>query len=38
MIFGTLKQDYTITVNDLIHDKYIVINRGKKKTFIVKVV
>jgi len=31
-------EDYTITTEDLINDKYIVINRGKKKTFIIKVV
>ena len=33
-----VKEDYTITEKDLINDKYIVINRGKKKTFIIKVV
>lgn len=32
-----VKEDYIITTDDLIHNKYIVINRGKKKTFIVKV-
>ncbi|MCP4052465.1 MAG: tyrosine--tRNA ligase [Mesoflavibacter sp.] len=31
-------EDYTITTEDLINDKYVVINRGKKKTFIIKVV
>ena len=31
-------EDYTITTEDLINDKYIVINRGKKNTFIIKVV
>lgn len=31
-------EDYTITTNDLINDKYIVINRGKKNTFIIKAV
>ncbi|MBN2868320.1 MAG: tyrosine--tRNA ligase [Flavobacteriaceae bacterium] len=31
-------EDYTITKEDLINDKYIVINRGKKNTFIIKVV
>jgi tyrosyl-tRNA synthetase len=31
-------EDYTITTDDLIHNTYIVINRGKKKTFIIKVV
>ncbi len=30
-------EDYTITTEDLINDKYVVINRGKKKTFIIKV-
>ena len=33
-----VKEDYTITTEDLINDKYIVINRGKKNTFIIKVV
>jgi len=31
-------EDYKITSEDLIHNTYIVINRGKKKTFIIKVV
>jgi len=31
-------EDYTISTEDLINDKYIVINRGKKNTFIIKVV
>ncbi|WP_304142782.1 tyrosine--tRNA ligase [Mesoflavibacter zeaxanthinifaciens] len=31
-------EDYTITTKDLINDKYVVINRGKKKTFIIKMV
>lgn len=31
-------EDYTITTEDLINDKYVVINRGKKKTFIIKMV
>ncbi|WP_027880883.1 tyrosine--tRNA ligase [Mesoflavibacter zeaxanthinifaciens] len=31
-------EDYTITTEDLINDKYVVINRGKKKTFIIKVI
>lgn len=31
-------EDYTITTEDLINDKYIVINRGKKNTFIIKTV
>lgn len=30
-------EDYTITTEDLINDKYVVINRGKKKTFIIKI-
>lgn len=33
-----VKEDYAITREDLINDKYIVINRGKKNTFIIKVV
>ena len=33
-----VKENYTITFNDLIHNKYIVINRGKKKTFIMELV
>jgi len=33
-----VKEDYTITTEDLINDKYIVINRGKKNTFIIKAV
>ena len=31
-------QDYIVSEKDLIKNKYIVINRGKKKTFIIKVV
>ena len=31
-------EDYTINTSDLIHNNYVVINRGKKKTFIIKVV
>ncbi len=31
-------QDYVVCEKDLIKNKYIVINRGKKKTFIIKVV
>ena len=31
-------EDYVITTEDLINDKYVVINRGKKKTFIIKIV
>lgn len=33
-----VKEDYNITTDDLINDKYIVINRGKKNTYIIKVV
>lgn len=33
-----VKEDYSITTEDLISDKYIVINRGKKNTFIIKAV
>ena len=31
-------EDYMITVNDLINDTYVILNRGKKKTFILKLV
>ena len=31
-------QDYIVSEKDLIKNKYIVINRGKKKTFIIKLV
>ncbi|WP_055447577.1 tyrosine--tRNA ligase [Lacinutrix mariniflava] len=33
-----VKEDYKITANDLIHDKYVVLNKGKKNTYILKVV
>ncbi|WGD35539.1 tyrosine--tRNA ligase [Olleya sp. YS] len=33
-----VKEDYSITADDLINNKYIVINRGKKNTYIIKVV
>ncbi len=33
-----VKEDYTITVNDLISGKYIIINKGKKNTYIIRVV
>ncbi|MGB6268609.1 MAG: tyrosine--tRNA ligase, partial [Olleya sp.] len=33
-----VNEDYTLTTEDLINDKYIVINRGKKNTYIIKVV
>ena len=32
-----VKDDYSITNEDLISDKYIVLNRGKKSTFLLKV-
>ena len=30
-------EDYVLTVDDLINEKYIILNRGKKNTFIIKV-
>jgi len=33
-----VNQDYKITTQDLINDKYIVLNKGKKNTYILKVV
>lgn len=33
-----VKEDYKITVADLINDKYVVLNKGKKNTYILKVV
>ncbi|AUC82613.1 tyrosine--tRNA ligase [Lacinutrix sp. Bg11-31] len=33
-----VKEDYKITAQDLIHDKYVVLNKGKKNTYILKVV
>ncbi|OEY73338.1 tyrosine--tRNA ligase [Salegentibacter salarius] len=33
-----VKEDYTITPNDLINDKYIIINKGKKNTYIIRTV
>lgn len=33
-----VKEDYKITTQDLIHDKYVVLNKGKKNTYILKVV
>ena len=32
-----VKEDYTITSEDLISNKYVVLNRGKKSTFLLKV-
>ena len=31
-----VKEDYTITANDLINDKYVIINKGKKNTYIIR--
>ena len=31
-------EDYKITSKDLINETYVIINRGKKKTFILKIV
>lgn len=33
-----VKEDYTITESDLINNKYVIINKGKKNTFIIRVV
>lgn len=33
-----VKEDYTITASDLINDKYVILNKGKKNTFIIRVV
>jgi len=33
-----VKEDYLITTNDLINDKYIILNKGKKNTYIIKVI
>ncbi|MGB1308665.1 MAG: tyrosine--tRNA ligase, partial [Oceanihabitans sp.] len=33
-----VKEDYSITTNDLINNKYVVINKGKRNTYIIKVV
>jgi len=32
-----VKEDYIITTNDLINDTYIILNKGKKNTYIIKV-
>jgi tyrosyl-tRNA synthetase len=33
-----VKEDYTITANDLINGKYVIINKGKKNTYIIRTV
>jgi tyrosyl-tRNA synthetase len=33
-----VKEDYKITSSDLINDKYVIINKGKKNTYILRVV
>ncbi|MBW2960475.1 tyrosine--tRNA ligase [Mesonia aestuariivivens] len=33
-----VKEDFTITTADLINDKYVIINKGKKNTYIIKAV
>ncbi|MCG9971606.1 tyrosine--tRNA ligase [Christiangramia crocea] len=33
-----VKEDYTITATDLINNKYIILNKGKKNTYIIRVV
>ncbi|WP_439150936.1 tyrosine--tRNA ligase [Winogradskyella sp.] len=32
-----VKEDYTLTPEDLINDRYIILNKGKKNTYIIKV-
>ena len=32
-----VKEDYQITTSDLLNDKYVIINKGKKNTFIIRV-
>ena len=33
-----VKEDYMLSTEDLINDKYIIISRGKKTNFILKVI
>ncbi len=33
-----VKEDYIITTSDLINEKYIILNKGKKNTYIIKIV
>jgi len=33
-----VQEDYTISLDDLINDKYVIINKGKKNTYILVVV
>ena len=33
-----VKEDYHLSAEDLINDRYIILNRGKKSTFIIKVI
>ncbi len=33
-----VKEDYMLTVEDLINDRYIILNKGKKNTYIIKAV
>ncbi len=33
-----VKEDYTITPQDLINDKYVIINKGKKNTYIIRAI
>ena len=33
-----VKEDYAITAADLINDKYVILNKGKKNTYIIRVV
>ncbi|NNK82010.1 MAG: tyrosine--tRNA ligase, partial [Flavobacteriaceae bacterium] len=33
-----VKEDYKICTSDLINNKYVVLNKGKRNTYIIKVV
>ncbi|WP_198029912.1 tyrosine--tRNA ligase [Christiangramia salexigens] len=33
-----VKEDYTITTSDLINDKFVILNKGKKNTFIIRAI
>ena len=33
-----VKEDYSITAEDLIQDKYVILNKGKRNTYIIKVI
>jgi tyrosyl-tRNA synthetase len=33
-----VKEDYQLSTDDLINNKYIILNKGKKNTYIIKVI